>query len=463
MFVEQIYTKCLAEAAYYIESNGEAAIIDPLREVEPYIQMAKQRNAKIKYVFETHFHADFVSGHIDLAEKTGATIIFGPNAEPNYDIYNGNDGEVFTIGDVSLTLLHTPGHTLESSCYLLKDAEGNQHSVFTGDTLFIGDVGRPDLAVKSDEITQYDLAGMMYDSLRKKLMKLQDHVIVFPAHGAGSSCGKNLGSETTSTIGEQKANNYALQPISKEDFIKDVTDGLLAPPPYFFKDVMMNKNGYKSIDDVVESNYKPLSSSEFAEEIVSGAFILDSRKTKDFAIKHVKSAVNIGLNGQYAPWVGVIIPTDARIVLVTDQGKEKEAIIRLARVGYDNVAGFLDGGINTWQGDVSIINDVSTEEGVEIINNQTKVILDVRKPGEVEIAHVSGSQHIRLQELTSRFVELDKDLPIAIYCAGGYRSMIAASFLQKEGFSNITNIQGGFSKLKLFDIKIVESQSCSNS
>ena len=461
MFVEQIYTKCLSEAAYYIESNGEAAIIDPLREVEPYIQIAKQRNAKIKYVFETHFHADFVSGHIDLAKKTGSTIIFGPNAEPNYDIYNGNDGEVFTIGDVSLTLIHTPGHTMESSCYLLKDAEGNQHSVFTGDTLFIGDVGRPDLAVKSGEITQYDLAGLMYDSLRKKLMKLQDHVIVYPAHGAGSSCGKNLGSETTSTIGEQKATNYALQPMSKEDFIKNVTDGLLAPPPYFFKDVMMNKNGYKSIDDVVESNYKPLSSSDFAKEIVAGAFILDTRKTADFAVKHIKSAVNIGLNGQYAPWVGVIIPTDARIVLVTDQGKEKEAIIRLARVGYDNVAGFLDGGINTWQGDVSIINDISTEEGVEIINNQAKIILDVRKPGEVEIAHVSGSQHIRLQELTSRFVELDKDLPIAIYCAGGYRSMIAASFLQKEGFSNITNIQGGFSKLKLFDIKIVESQSCS--
>ena len=462
MFVEQIYTKCLSEAAYYIESNGEAAIIDPLREVEPYIQIAKQRNAKIKYVFETHFHADFVSGHIDLAKKTGATIVFGPNAEPNYDIYNGNDGEVFTIGDVSLTLLHTPGHTMESSCYLLKDAEGNQHSVFTGDTLFIGDVGRPDLAVKSGELTQHDLAGLMYDSLRKKLMKLQDNVTVYPAHGAGSSCGKNLSSETISTIGEQKATNYALQPMSKEDFIKDVTDGLLAPPPYFFKDVMMNKNGYKSIDDVVESNHQPLSSSDFTKEIVAGAFILDTRKTEDFAVKHVKSAVNIGLNGQFAPWAGVIIPTDARIVLVTDQGKEKEAIIRLARVGYDNVAGFLNGGINTWQGDVSKINDISTEEGVEIINNRAKVILDVRKPGEVEIAHVSGSQHIRLQELTSRFVELDKDLPIAIYCAGGYRSMIAASFLQKEGFSNITNIQGGFSKLKLFDIKIVESQSCSN-
>ncbi len=462
MFVEQIYTKCLSEAAYYIESNGEVAIIDPLREVEPYIQMAEERNAKIKYVFETHFHADFVSGHIDLAKKTGATIVFGPNAEPNYDIYNGNDGEVFIVGDISLTLLHTPGHTMESSCYLLKDSEGNQHSVFTGDTLFIGDVGRPDLAVKSGEITQYDLAGLMYDSLRKKLMKLQDHVIVYPAHGAGSSCGKNLGSETTSTIGEQKATNYALQSMSKEDFIEDVTDGLLAPPPYFFKDVMMNKNGYKSIDDVVESNHKPLSYSDFDKEILAGAFILDTRKPGDFAVKHVKSAINIGLNGQYAPWVGVIIPTDASIVLVTDKGKEKEAIIRLARVGYDNVAGFLDGGIDAWQGDVSIINDISTEEGVEIINNQAKVILDVRKPGEVEIAHVSGSQHIRLQELTSRFVELDKDLPIAIYCAGGYRSMIAASFLQKEGFSNITNIQGGFSKLKLFDIKIVESQSCSN-
>tara|TARA_Y100001978_G_C23690993_1_gene434760 strand:- start:811 stop:2202 length:1392 start_codon:yes stop_codon:yes gene_type:complete len=463
MFVEQIYTKCLAEAAYYIESNGEVAIIDPIREVEPYIQMAKERAAKIKYVFETHFHADFVSGHIDLAKQTGATIVFGPNAEAGYDIYNGTDGEVFNIGDVSLTLLHTPGHTMESSCYLLKDSEGNQHGVFTGDTLFIGDVGRPDLAVKSGEITQDDLAGFMYDSLRNKLMKLPDHVIVYPAHGAGSSCGKNLGSETTSTIGEQKATNYALQPMSKEDFIQEVTDGLLAPPPYFFKDAMMNKNGYESIVVVVETNHKALSYQEFAKEIAAGAFILDTRKPGDFAVRHVKSAVNIGLNGQYAPWVGAIIPTDAKIVLVADQGKEKEAIVRLARVGYDYVAGFLDGGINAWVGEYSTIHDVSTEEGVELIKNQSKLILDVRKPVEVEAAHVCGSQHIRLQELPSRFSELEKDASIAIYCAGGYRSMIAASFLQKEGFSKITNIQGGFGKLKQFDIQIVEGQSCSDS
>ena len=461
MFIEQIYTKCLAEAAYYVESNGEVAIIDPLREVEPYIQMANERGAKIKYVFETHFHADFVSGHIDLAKQTGATIVFGPNAEAGYDIYNGADGEVFIIGDISLTLLHTPGHTMESSCYLLKDSEGNQHGVFTGDTLFVGDVGRPDLAVKSGEITQDDLASFMYDSLRNKLMKLPDHVIVYPAHGAGSSCGKNLGSETTSTIGQQKATNYALQPMSKEDFIKEVTDGLLAPPNYFFKDVMMNKNGYKSIDLVLETNHKALSPQEFVKEIDAGAFILDTRNPVDFAVRHLKSAVNIGLNGQYAPWVGAIVPTDAKIVLVTDKGKEKEAIIRLARVGYDYVAGFLKGGINAWEGDVSKIHDVSTEEGVELIKNQSKLILDVRNPGEVESAYVCGSQHIGLQEIPSRFSELEKDAPIAIYCAGGYRSMIAASFLQKQGFTNITNIQGGFSKLKEFDIQIVESQNCS--
>ena len=462
MYVKQIYTNCLAEAAYYVESNGEVAIIDPLREVEPYIQIAKERGAKIKYVFETHFHADFVSGHIDLAKQTDATIVFGPNAEAGYDVYNGSDGEVFNIGDVSLTLIHTPGHTMESACYLLKDSEGNQHCVFTGDTLFVGDVGRPDLAVISGEITQDDLAGLMYDSLRSKLMTLPNHVIVYPAHGAGSSCGKNLGSDTFSTIGEQKLTNYALQPMSKEDFIQELTDGLLAPPPYFFKDAMMNKNGYESINTVIEKNYKALSSQEFVKEIEAGAFILDVRNPEDFAVRHVKSAVNIGLSGQYAPWVGAIVPTDARIVLVADPGKEKEAIIRLARVGYEDIAGFLVGGINTWKGEDSTIHDVSTEEGVELINIKSKLILDVRKPMEVNTAHVHGSQHIRLQELPRRFNELEKDKPIAIYCAGGYRSMIAASFLQKEGFSNITNIQGGFGKLKLFDIKIVEGQNCSN-
>lgn len=463
MYVEQIYTKCLAEAAYYIESNGEVAIIDPLREVDPYIQMANERGAKIKYVFETHFHADFVSGHIDLAKQTGATIVFGPNAEAGYDIYNGADGEVFNIGDITLTLLHTPGHTMESSCYLLKDSEGNQHGVFTGDTLFVGDVGRPDLAVKSGEITQDDLAGFMYDSLRNKLMKLPDHVIVYPAHGAGSSCGKNLGSETTSTIGEQKATNYALQDMTKEDFIKEVTDGLLAPPPYFFKDAMMNKNGYESIDTVVEKNNKGLSVSEFQEEIANGAFVLDTRTPQEFAPLHIKSAVNIGLNGQYAPWVGAIIPTDAKVVLLTEEGKEKEAVVRLARVGYDNVAGFLKGGMSAWTGETDSVTDVTTEEGAEIINNDSQLILDVRKPGEVESAHVCSSIHIRLQELPQRFSELNKENEIAIYCAGGYRSMIAASILQKEGFTKITNIQGGFGKLQHLDISIIKGLSCANS
>lgn len=463
MYVEQIYTKCLAEAAYYIESNGEAAIIDPLREVEPYIQMANERGAKIKYVFETHFHADFVSGHIDLAKQSGAKIVFGPNAEAGYDIYTATDEEVFEIGDVTLTVLHTPGHTMESSCFLLKDKEGKPQGVFTGDTLFVGDVGRPDLAVKSNEITQEDLAGFMYDSLRTKLMVLPDHVVVYPAHGAGSSCGKNLGSETTSTIGEQKATNYALQDMRKEDFIKEVTDGLLAPPPYFFKDAMMNKNGYESIDTVIEENNKGLSVSEFQEEIANGAFVLDTRKPQEFAPLHIKSAVNIGLNGQYAPWVGAIIPTDARVVLLTEEGKEEEAVIRLARVGYDHVAGFLKGGMSAWTGETASVTDVTTAEGAEIINSNSQLILDIRKPAEVEAAHVCSSTHIRLQELPQRFSELNKEDKIAIYCAGGYRSMIAASLLQKEGFTNITNIQGGFGKLQHLDISIVEGLNCANS
>ncbi len=460
MYIEQLYTKCLAEAAYYIESNGEAAIIDPLRETTPYEELAKLRGAKIKYVFETHFHADFVSGHIDLAKKTGAKIIYGPTAQAGYDIYTGKDKEVFSLGDVSITLLHTPGHTLESSCYLLKNEKGKDYSVFTGDTLFVGDVGRPDLAVKTEDLTQEDLAGMLYDSLQTKLIPLADEVIVYPGHGAGSACGKNLGSETTSTIGEQKATNYALKCASKEELVKELTDGLLAPPPYFFKDAMMNKNGYTSIDEVMQNNTIGLQSSELREALQVGALVLDTRIPHVFAKGHIAGAINIGLKGQYAPWVGALIEGSRKLVLVTEQGEEEEAVLRLARVGYENVLGYLEGGVAAWDEELQIVNDVTTAEGAAIINAKQQVILDVRKPGEVEAGHVCSSVHIRLQVLQTRFEELNKTDKIAIYCAGGYRSMIASSILKANGFENITNIQGGYSKLQLEDITLVEGEAC---
>lgn len=463
MYIKQLYTKCLAEAAYYIESNGEAAIIDPLRETAPYEELAKSRGAKIKYVFETHFHADFVSGHIDLAKKTGATIIYGPTAQAGYDIYTGKDNEVFPLGNISITLLHTPGHTMESSCFLLKDEKNKDYGVFTGDTLFVGDVGRPDLAVKSGEITQEDLAGMLYDSLQTKLMPLADEVIVYPGHGAGSACGKNLGSETTSTIGEQKATNYALKCTSREALVKELTDGLLAPPPYFFKDAMMNKNGYTSIDEVMQNNTIALQASDLKEALKQGALVLDTRIPHAFAKGHVSGAINIGLKGQYAPWVGALIEGSQKLVVVTELGEEEEAVLRLARVGYENVMGYLEGGVAAWDEELQTVNDVTTAEGAAIINAKQQVILDVRKPGEVEAGHVSGSVHIRLQELPMRLQELSKTDEIAIYCAGGYRSMIASSILKTNGFENITNIQGGFGKLKLEAISLVEGNACANS
>jgi hydroxyacylglutathione hydrolase len=463
MYVEQLYTKCLAEAAYYIESNGEAAIIDPLRETEPYLALAEARGAKIKYIFETHFHADFVSGHIDLAKQSGGKIVYGPTAVAGYDIYQGKDMEVFPLGDVSITLLHTPGHTMESSCFLLKDEEGKDHGVFTGDTLFVGDVGRPDLAVKSGEITQEDLAGFLYDSIHSKLMPLADEVIVYPGHGAGSACGKNLGSETTSTIGEQKAQNYALKPMSKEQFIAEVTEGLLAPPSYFFKDAMMNKNGYDSIEEVMQNNTTALSAEELKQAVKEGALVLDTRAAGAFAKGHIDGAMNIGLQGQYAPWVGGLIAGDRKLVLVADEGREDEAVMRLARIGYENVVGYLNGGISSWTEELATITDVTTAEGGAIIREGAQIILDVRKPGEVNAGHVEGSVNIRLQELPGRLNELDKDKAIAVYCAGGYRSMIACSVLRANGFHQLTNIQGGFGQLQTEDIPLVEGVSCSNS
>ncbi|UII27711.1 MBL fold metallo-hydrolase [Fulvivirga maritima] len=441
MYIEQLYTSCLAEAAYYIESEGEATIIDPLREIQTYVDMAHQRGAKIKYVFETHFHADFVSGHIDLAKKTGATIIYGPKAQPAYDVYTAQDGEVFTIGKLTIEVLHTPGHTPESSCFLLKDEEGKNHAVFTGDTLFVGDVGRPDLL--DGVMTKEELAGMMYDSLNNKIKPLSDDVIVYPAHGPGSACGKNIGKETFSTIGNQKKTNYALQEMTKETFIKKVTDGILPPPKYFFEDARINKEGYSSIDDIIARNNQALSEDAFKAEIENGAIILDTRKPDNFEKGFIPGAINIGLNGQYAVWVGSLLNINQPLVLVSEEGMEEEAIIRLARVGYENVKGYLAGGISSWNESLDTVESVSPKQ-VKLTNE----ILDVRKGGEFNNGHIEGAQLVTLSEMPANLEGLDKDKTYYVHCAGGYRSMIASSLMKRAGFKNPINVYGGFKAME---------------
>jgi hydroxyacylglutathione hydrolase len=457
MYIEQLYTSCLAEAAYYIESDGEAAIIDPLRETEPYIALAKKRNAKIKYVFETHFHADFVSGHIDLARKAGASIIYGPTAETGYETTVAKDGQIFNIGKIKIKVLHTPGHTLESSCYLLIDENGKDQAVFTGDTLFVGDVGRPDLAIKSD-LTVNDLAGMLYDSLNAKIKPLADDVIVYPGHGAGSSCGKNIGKETFSSIGMQKKMNYAMQPMSKNEFVIAVTNGLADAPNYFALDATLNKQGYSNIDDVLNKNTKALSIDEFENEIKNGALVLDVRTPDDFEKGFVPDAINIGLNGQYAPWVGALLDAKIPLILVADEGKEKEAVLRLARVGYENVKGFLKGGMNSWKNAGKEFETVKSISAMDFVNGlkNSDNILDVRKQGEVDTGMIENAQHICLSKLQAELNLLDKNKHYYIHCAGGYRSMMAASILKQKGFNNITNIYGGMGKIKETGIKLVQ-------
>jgi hydroxyacylglutathione hydrolase len=446
MKVEQLYTKCLAEAAYYIESNGEVAIIDPLRETEPYIEMAKHDGAKIKYIFETHFHADFVSGHVDLARKTGADIIYGPKAKPGFDAIIAEDGQEFKIGAVTLKVLHTPGHTQESSTYLLIDEEGNKKAIFTGDTLFLGDVGRPDLAVKSD-LTQEDLAAMLFDSLRNKIMTLPDEITVYPGHGAGSSCGKNMSSETVGTLGEQKQANYALRAdMTKEEFIKEVTEGILPPPQYFPKNAKLNMQGYDSFDGVLNRGLNALSVDEFDKAVNEGALILDVRKQGEFIKEFVPGSLFIGLNGTFAMWVGALIEDiNQPIVLIAPEGQEEEAVTRLARVGYDNTVGYLKGGVKAYTDAGRTLSTITSVTAESIAEKHGEInIVDVRKPGEYDSEHVIDAISYPLDYINNNLNELDKSKTYYVHCAGGYRSVIAISLLMKNGYTNLIDIAGGF-------------------
>ncbi|SHH31917.1 MBL fold metallo-hydrolase [Winogradskyella jejuensis] len=457
MKIEQLYTGCLAQGAYYIESEGEVAIIDPLRETQQYIDKAKANNAKIKYIFETHFHADFVSGHVDLAKKTGATIVYGPGATTDYDIHSAKDNEEFKLGKLTIKVLHTPGHTLESSTYLLIDENGKDHAIFSGDTLFLGDVGRPDLAIKSD-LTKEDLAGMLYDSLRNKIMPLADDVIVYPAHGAGSACGKNLSKETVGILGEQKKTNYALRAdMTKDEFVKEVLDGIAPPPQYFAKNAMLNKTGYSTFEEVLQKGDTPLNPEDF-EALANheSALVLDVRPQSEYVKGHIPNSIFIGLNGQFAPWVGALI-TDLKqpIILVVPEGKEAEAVTRLSRVGYDNTLGYLEGGIEAWQKsgkDIETLESISAEEFAERVKKGNINILDVRKDGEYNSTHLEDAQHFALDYINDNMNKVSKDKTYHIHCAGGYRSVIAASILKARGFNNLVDIAGGFAAIKKTDL-----------
>ena len=464
MKIEQIYTSCLSQGAYYIESNGEAAIIDPLRETQHYVDKATANKAVIKFIFETHIHADFVSGHLDLAKKTGATIVYGPNANTVFECYNASDNEEFKIGKITLKALHTPGHTLESITYLLIDENGKNHAIFTGDTLFLGDVGRPDLAIKSD-LTEKDLAGMLFKSLRIKIMTLEDSVIVYPAHGAGSACGKNLSKETVGTLGDQKKNNYALRAnMNKDEFVKEVLDGIGEPPQYFSENAKLNQSGYSELDKVLENGNNPLSVSEFESlAIDSNILVLDVRTQKDFIENHIPGALFIGLNGGFAPWVGALISNIKQgILLVVPEGKSEEAITRLARVGYDYTLGYLEGGMQAWiaAGKTSEqLTSISSIEFQQRTKKEVLSVLDVRKEGEYDTMHLKldGLRHLSLGQINHRLDEIDTQETYYIHCAGGYRSVIAASILKANGFHNVIDIAGGFAAIKQTDLSLTDS------
>jgi len=454
MYIQQLYTGCLAQAAYYIESDGEAAIIDPLRDTQVYLDIANARKATIKYVFETHFHADFVSGHIDLVKKTGAKVVYGPKAQAGYDIISADDGTIFKLGKCSVELIHTPGHTLESCCFLVKDENNKPTSVFTGDTLFVGDIGRVDLAVKQT-LSKEDLAGMMYESI-EKLKRLPDDLIVYPGHGNGSACGKNIGKESTTTMGAQKKGNYAMQPMTKDAFVKMAVNGLETPPQYFFVDAVINRNGYAdNMESLLQKNVRAIDVEDFKKASDVNHVILDTRSAEDFAACHIPGAINIGLGGQFAIWVGSLFG-DVPFLLICDEGKENESVMRLARVGYDKVDGYLKGGVNAWKAagnPTQTIESVSADEFVKHIGKGSKLI-DVRNEGEVSNGTIKEAINIPLATLPKKLAELDKNTHYYVYCQGGYRSMIANSILQKNGFNNITNVIGGMGAISKTGIEL---------
>jgi len=455
MFIRQLYTGCLSEAAYYIESEGEAAVIDPLRDTDEYTTLATERKAVIKYIFETHFHADFVSGHIDLGQKTGAPIVYGPGTETNYPVHVAKDGEVFKLGALTIEVLHTPGHTLESTCYLLKDATGKPNAVFTGDTLFVGDVGRPDLAQKGADLTMNDLAGMLYDSLQSKIIPLPDDTIVYPAHGPGSSCGKNLGPSTSSTIGEEKKTNYALQDQSRDSFIESVIDGLQAPPQYFPINAKINKEGYESLDAVLTKGVKALTVAEFKEKAKEEqVIVLDTRPAAVFTQGFVPGSISIGLEGRFAEWAGMLLPFDKPIVLITEAGKEEESVVRMARVGFSTMEGYLEGGYEAWQkaGEkIDLIIEVEADElAMDIPHDKNLVVVDVRRETEFADGHVKSAINLPLNDLIDpgSMANIEETQNLYVHCAGGYRSVIAISLMKRQGIHNLRNITGGWGMIK---------------
>ena len=462
MNIEQIYTGCLAQGAYYIESQGEVAIIDPLREIQPYLDRVEKDSAKVKYIFETHFHADFVSGHLTLSKETGAPIVFGPNANPEFDVLLAKDGEEFPLGEITIVALHTPGHTMESTTYLLRDKNGKDHAIFSGDTLFLGDVGRPDLAQKANSVTQEDLAGYLFDSLRNKIMPLADDVIVYPAHGAGSACGKNMMKETVDCLGNQKKMNYALRAdMSKEEFINEVTDGLLPPPSYFPLNVKLNKSGYEDIDKVLERGTRALKPEAFEQTAnAEGALILDVRHQNDFVQGHIPQSIFIGIDGGFAPWVGALVADVKQpILIVAPEGREEETITRLSRVGFDNTLGYLAGSFEAWKAagkEYDSISGVSAEALEAAIKNENAIIFDVRKEGEYLSEHIDGAQHTPLDYINDYLRDFPENGTFYIHCAGGYRSVIAASLLKKRGIHNLIDVKGGFKAIKETTIPVTD-------
>ena len=470
MFIKQLFTSCISEYAYYLESKGEAVVIDPLRDVDEYINLAKERKATIKYIFETHFHADFVSGHLDLAKATGATIVYGPDTRTKFKVHVAKDGETFSVGDVTISLLHTPGHTLESSCYLLNNEAGKSHAIFTGDTLFIGDVGRPDLS-QNELFSMDDLAGMMYKSIQSKILPLEDDVLVYPGHGAGSSCGKNLGKESFSTIGEQKKHNYALQEQTKEEFIKAITEGLVAPPKYFPINAMINKEGYENLSSIIETGLTKLSVETFKTKMREDEYVvLDTRAAKVFVEGFIPGAISVGLEGRFAEWAASLLPFDKTILLVTDADKEEETIIRLARVGFEKMGGYLEGGFEAWKNageQIDLVIDVDVDElAMDIEFDNNLVVLDVRKEAEFDNGHLKEALNIPLENLLDpgTMADFDDNHNIYVHCGGGYRSVIGCSLLKRQGIHNIRNVNGGWDAItELKDkFKIIKTEASLN-